>query len=145
MTRKLLVPVDLASEEPLELRFAADLANSTGATVTLLHVIDYVPMLLPVELPGGYPLPQIDIVREAVAKKLERMAASLGRVHARTLIEVGGAATQIIEVAQRDKFDQIIIGSHSRRAVTRIVLGSVADRVAHSAPCPVTIVREPRH
>jgi len=145
MTRKLLVPVDLASEEPLELRFAADLAQTTGASVTLLHVIDYVPMLLPVELPGGYPLPQIDIVREAAAKKLERMAASLGRVQSRTMIEVGGAATQIVEVAQREKFDQIIIGSHSKRAVARLVLGSVADKVAHSAPCPVTIVREPRH
>jgi nucleotide-binding universal stress UspA family protein len=145
MTRKLLVPVDLASEEPPELLFAADLANSTGASVTLLHVIDYVPMLLPVELPGGYPLPQIDIVREAAAKKLERMAANLGRVHARTMIEVGGAATQIVEIAQREKFDQIVIGSHSKKAVARLVLGSVADRVAHSAPCPVTIVREPRH
>ena len=145
MTRKLLVPVDLASEEPLEVRFAAEIAQSTGASITLLHVIDYVPMLLPVELPGGYPLPQIDIVREAAAKKLERMAAMLGRLQVRTMIEVGGAATQIVEIAQRDKFDQIVIGSHSKRAVTRLVLGSVADRVAHSAPCPVTIVREPRH
>lgn len=145
MTRKLLVPVDLAMEEPPEVRFAADIAQSTGASITLLHVIDYVPMLLPVELPGGYPLPQIDIVREAAAKKLERMAAGLGRVKAHTLIEVGGAAAQIVEVAQRDKFDQIVIGSHSKRAVARLVLGSVADRVAHSAPCPVTIVRETRH
>ena len=144
MAHKLLVPVDLALDEPPELRFAADLAQSSGASITLLHVIDYVPMLLPVELPGGYPLPQIDIVREAAAKKLERMAAGLGRV-THTLIEVGGAAAQIVEVAQRDKFDQIVIGSHSRKAMTRLVLGSVADRVAHSAPCPVTIVREPRH
>jgi nucleotide-binding universal stress UspA family protein len=69
------------------------------------------------------------------------MAAKAGHVEVRTMIEVGGAASQIVEAANREKVDQIVIGSHSRRAVTRLILGSVADRVAHSATCPVTIVR----
>lgn len=141
MPTKLLVPVDLTSEDPAEAKFAADLARQTGAKVILLHVIDYVPMLLPVELPGGYPLPQIEVVREAVGQKLARIAAKMGQVATHTMIEVGGAATQIIDVAKREKADQIVIGSHSKKAVARLVLGSVADRVAHTSPCPVTIVR----
>jgi len=104
-------------------------------------VIDYVPTLLPVELPGGYPLPQLDVIRDAVSQKLARIAAKAGHVEVQTLIEVGGAASQIVEAAIREKCDQIVIGSHSKKAVARMVLGSVADRVAHTSSCPVTIVR----
>jgi nucleotide-binding universal stress UspA family protein len=141
MTRKLLVAVDLMNEEPPELKFAVALARESGGTILLVHVIDYVPTLLPVELPGGYPLPQLDVIRDAVSQKLARMAAKAGHVEVRTMIEVGGAAAQIVEAANREKVDQIVIGSHSRRAIARMVLGSVADRVAHTATCPVTIVR----
>jgi nucleotide-binding universal stress UspA family protein len=142
MARKLLVPLDLSSEEPPELMFAADLARALSAEIVLLHVVDYVPTLLPVDLPGGYPLPQIELVSEAAGKKLERIAAKLAPVATRTLIEVGGAAAQIVACARREKADQIVIGSHSHKAIARLVLGSVADRVAHTATCPVTIVRE---
>lgn len=142
MPRKFLVPLDLTSEDPPEIRFAADLARAVGAEVVLLHVIDYVPTLLPVELPGGYPLPQLDIVRDAASQKLARIGAKLGAVPVRAIVEMGGAAAQIVEAARREKADQIIIGSHSHKAIARLVLGSVADRVAHTAGCPVTIVRE---
>jgi nucleotide-binding universal stress UspA family protein len=145
MTRKLLVPLDLASEDPPELKFAADLARALSAEIVLLHVVDYVPTLLPVDLPGGYPLPQLELVNEAAGKKLGRIAARLAPVAARTVIEVGGAANQIVAVANRERVDQIVIGSHSHKAIARLVLGSVADRVAHTAGCPVTIVREAKH
>ena len=52
---------------------------------------------------------------------------------------------EMVDVAKREKVDQIIIGSHSHKAIARLVLGSVADRVAHTATCPVTIVRETKH
>jgi nucleotide-binding universal stress UspA family protein len=145
MARKLLVPLDLSSEEPPELLFAADLARALSAEIVLLHVVDYVPTLLPVDLPGGYPLPQIELVSEAAGKKLGRMVAKLAPIAARSVIEVGGAAAQIVAAAKREKADQIVIGSHSHKAIARLVLGSVADRVAHTASCPVTIVRELKH
>jgi nucleotide-binding universal stress UspA family protein len=145
MARKLLVPLDLATEDPPELQFAADVARAMHAELVLLHVVDYVPTLLPVDLPGGYPLPQIELVSEAAGKKLAKMAANLAPLEVRTLIEVGGAASQIVTVAKREKADQIVIGSHSHKAIARLVLGSVADRVAHTATCPVTIVRALNH
>jgi nucleotide-binding universal stress UspA family protein len=145
MTRRLLVPVDLATEDPPELKFAADLAKATSAEIVVLHVIDYVPTLLPVELPGGYPLPQLDVIENAVGQKMGRMIEKAGLTGVKTLVEVGGAATAIVDVAKREKVDQIIIGSHSHKAIARLVLGSVADRVAHTATCPVTIVRVPAH
>lgn len=141
MSPRLLVPVDLTSEDPHEARFAAGLARALGAEIVLLHVIDYVPVVLPIELPSGQPMPQLHVVREAAQKKLDRIAAGLGFERVRTLVEVGPAAATIVETAAREAADQIVIGSHGRRAVSRWILGSVADRVAHTAACPVTIVR----
>ncbi len=145
MPRKFLVPLDLASETPRELTFAADLAKALDAEVILLHVVDYLPTLLPVEVPGGYPLPQLDIVRGAATTKMQRIAAKAGVPDARTQIETGAAAEQIVAFAKRERVDQIILGSHSHQALARMVLGSVADRVAHTATCPVTIVRDLKH
>jgi nucleotide-binding universal stress UspA family protein len=144
MPGKLLVPVDLSGEKPAALRFAVRLARASSAQILLLHVIDYVPTMLPVEMPAGYLVPQLDVVRAAAEKKLRRIAAKAGYGKLRTLIEVGGAATAIVDVARRAKVEQIVMGSHSQRAVARFVLGSVADRVAHTAACPVTIVRAPK-
>jgi len=145
MAARLLVPLDLSSDDPPELKYAAKLAKAWPAELILLHVVDYVPTLLPVDLPGGYPLPQVDVVSDAAAKKLARIAGRLGPATVRTLVEVGGAAPQIVAIAKREKVDQIVIGSHSHQAIARLVLGSVADRVAHTATCPVTIVRETKH
>jgi nucleotide-binding universal stress UspA family protein len=142
MTRKILVPIDLSTEHPPELAFAAGLAKNGPTQILLLHVIDYVPTLLPVELPGGYPLPQTDLVKDAAKTKLDRVARHVDAPDIRPMVEIGGAATAIVDVARREKVDQIVMGSHRHGAMTRMVLGSVADRVAHTAECPVTIVRE---
>jgi nucleotide-binding universal stress UspA family protein len=144
MLRKILVPVDLTTESPPEAPFALELARAFSAEIVLLHVVDYVPTLLPVELPGGYPLPQLEIVREAASEKLARIAAGLTGVTVRCVVEVGGAAAQIVSFVQRERVDLVVMGSHRHRALTRVILGSVADRVVHTAPCPVTIVRENR-
>ena len=149
MPKKILVAVDLAADlaagRPPEVAFAAELARGLDAEVVLFHAIDYVPTLLPVELPGGYPVPQLELVRDAATTKLAKVAAAMGTAKVTTLVEVGGAATAIVEAAKRLKVDLVVIGSHSHTAVARLVLGSVADRVAHTASCPVTIVREVRH
>ncbi len=145
MATTLLVPLDLSDEKPPELDLALRLGRALSADVLLLHVIDYVPTVMPVELPAGYKPLQIDIVREAAEDKIARIAASTGYQNLRTIVAVGGAAAAIVEIARREKADQIIIGSHSHKAITRLVLGSVADRVAHTATVPVTIVREVKH
>jgi len=144
MTATLLVPVDLSGEKPEELDFAVRSARATNAEILLLHVIDYVPTVLPVEMPAGYIVPQLDVVRTAAEKKMRRIAANADYGKVRTLIEVGGAAAAIVNVARREKVEQIVMGSHSQRAVARFVLGSVADRVVHTAEVPVTVVRGPR-
>jgi nucleotide-binding universal stress UspA family protein len=140
MLAKILVAVDLLNENPPEVAFAAGLAKAFGSELVLVHVVDYVPQMFPVELPGGYPMPAMEIVEEAASKKLARLAREVGAT-ARPVVEVGSAAERIVDVARREGVDHIVIGSHRKGALQRVVLGSVADRVAHTAECPVTIVR----
>ena len=142
MSKKILVPVDLADDHPREITFAADLARMLGAQVILLHVVDYVPTVLPVELPAGYPTPQLDVVRESAERKLAEVAKRFEGLDVVPKVEIGAAAHEIVACAEREEVDQIVVGSHRHGAIARIVLGSVAERVARTAPCPVTIVRE---
>ena len=142
MSKRILVPVDLADDHPRELKFAAELARMLGAQVILLHVVDYVPTVLPVELPAGYPTPQLDVVRESAERKLAEVAKRFEGLDVVTMVEIGAAAHEIVACAEREGVDQIVVGSHRHGAIARIVLGSVAERVARTAPCPVTIVRE---
>ncbi len=142
MSQTLLVAVDLAEDHPLEIAFARDMAERMGAHVLLLHVVDYAPTALPIDLPAGYPAPHVDVFREAADRKLAELASRFGDVPVRTMVEVGGAAAEIVSVARREKVDQVIVGGQRRGRLARMFLGSVAARVAHTAPCPVTIVRE---
>ena len=58
---------------------------------------------------------------------------------------IGSPASEILTVAEMEAAELIIMGSHGRRGLSRLVLGSVAEAVARSAKCPVLIVKSPRH
>lgn len=74
-----------------------------------------------------------DLVEEARAKGLE----------ARACLRHGVAYPEIVALALDERADLIVIGTHGRGGMSRILLGSVADRVVRLAPCPVLTVREP--
>jgi universal stress protein A len=57
---------------------------------------------------------------------------------------IGNPASEILTVAEMEAAELIIMGSHGRRGLSRLVLGSVAEAVAHRAKCPVLIVKCPR-
>jgi nucleotide-binding universal stress UspA family protein len=78
--------------------------------------------------------------REEADENLERTARALGGdVQRRT--EFGDAATEICRVAEDDRFDVIVVGSHGSGFVKRVLMGSVSQHLLHHAPCPVLVVR----
>jgi nucleotide-binding universal stress UspA family protein len=141
MTTTILIPVDLQDEQPAWLPEAARIARSFGARVVLQHVVDYVPTLFPVEMPPDYQMPQIEFVQAAALRRLEKLTATFEGLDVTPVVDVGGAAHEIIARAERDGADHIVLASHNRGVLARMVLGSVAERVVRQAPCPVTIVR----
>jgi nucleotide-binding universal stress UspA family protein len=76
-------------------------------------------------------------------KQMDRLLAraKAGRVRARGLLLEGVAHEQIVRTAKRQRVGLIVIGTHGRTGVARFFLGSVAARVAATAPCPVLTVR----
>jgi nucleotide-binding universal stress UspA family protein len=139
---RILTPVDLSAYSAPLLRSARDVAASFAASIDVLHVIE--PLPLPVPLIGGFTLNDLlmepgERVREAVDALVERAggAPEEMRIH----VKEGHAASMILGVADDEDVDLICIASHGITGLSRVVLGSVTARVVRRAPCPVLTLR----
>ena len=138
---QILVPTDFSPPSGKALDYARDLAHRFGASLHLLHVVNR-PLLaegLAAEaaISSGAALGS-DMVEDAQRRlrKLVPEAASADVVF-------GYAARSIVEHACQLGVDLIVMGSHGRTGIAHVLLGSVAEAVVRTAPCPVLTVREP--
>lgn len=136
---KILVPLDGSTVAEAALPTALDLAKENpGATLTLLRAAEAVTMP-GVDAVGA----QVLAVREAeeyldaVAKRLARD----GRVKVKTSVWYGPPAKSIVEGAEAGKVDLIVMNSHGRTGLGRLVLGSVAESVLRGTRCPILLLR----
>jgi nucleotide-binding universal stress UspA family protein len=143
MTRfhHVLVPVDFEDPSHETLEVAIALALTFDARLTVLHAWD-----LPVYSYAGlsYLPPDVaTVVEEAAEKSLtSAMALATSRVpKAESVLVRGPAAVEILEAAGRLKADLIVMGTHGRRGVSRMLLGSVAEKVVRSSLVPVLTIR----
>lgn len=134
-----LCPVDLSRPARDALHFAAELVQPGGAGITLLHVLE-----LPVSYSGKLPTP--DFHRELDARAaalLERWTSELRTktsVPVTQLTRIGRPGAQVLAALDDDRtFDLVVMGSHGHTGVTRLLLGSVAEKVVRHAPCPVLV------
>lgn len=142
MTEYVLVPHDGSPQAGEALKHA--LEEYPEATITVLHVID------PTDTgySAGAMLPDFsehwyESAKEAAVEVFEA-AEELAADHPgelRCVRELGRPARTIIDYAEDHDIDHIVVGSHGRRGVSRILLGSVAETVARRSPVPVTIIR----
>lgn len=140
MIRHLLLPVDGSPQSVEALRFAA--SEWGDARITLLHVIDPVNGSRASAVPMGSE-EWYDTARER-AEELFTDAREIFPPDAtvETRIEVGRPAATIIDVASEGEVDHVVLGSHGREGIPRMVLGSVAEAVVRRSPVPVTIARK---
>lgn len=147
MYRRILVPVDGSHTSNLGLREAIRLARDQRARIRLIHVLDIFPVLQGFE--GVTPPGDLwDALEDAGRKALKDAAALTAkhRIKAQTIMlkNLGGrVADSIIDEARKWKADVIVMGTHGRRGVSHLVLGSDAEAVVRSAPVPVLLVRPP--
>lgn len=142
LPRTILVPTDFSEFGDAALAYAADLASRIGAKLHLLHVIALPATGMP-EMGVVYSSMNFEAVVDSAKAKLEELA---GRYRDRvaiggTDVEVGDAREAINDVAESVGADLIILGTHGRRGVRRWLIGSVAESVVRSAPCPVLTIR----
>lgn len=142
LPKHILVPTDLSEGAEVALDYACELAAKLDATVNILHVIG-VPALGVPELGVAVTSTVIDQLISENQKAVDALAdARRGRVKiGDVLLRTGDARDVIDETAKEFGIDLIVMGTHGRRGLRRALLGSVAETVVRSAPCPVLTVR----
>lgn len=138
MPDHVLVPFDGTPQSEAALSFAV--GEWPDAAFTLLYVIDPVTAGFTQRALPGSSEAWYENARENARDHLDAARELVGHpVETRT--EVGSPARTIVDVASEETFDHVVLGSHGREGVSRILLGSVAEDVARRSPVPVTIVR----
>jgi universal stress protein A len=141
--RRVLLATDLSHASDVATEWAFDLAHRVGASLVVLSVID--PSEL--RLPGGRFLARVDQVRarrETAAQELVQRGRRSG-VNVTFLVWDGDPAESIVAAAASEGADMVLVGSHGRGAIGRLLLGSVSEYVVRNAPCPVLVARTPPH
>jgi universal stress protein A len=116
-------------------------ACDPAATLTLLHVVEFVP----VEPLSDSLLPAVQIESELLdlaRERLSKLANTLGTPPLQWRVESGNVKTEILRIAREGNFDLIVIGSRERHGLS-ILVNLTEDTVLHAAPCDVLAVRLP--
>ena len=143
--RSILVPIDFSEPAEAALDFAVALAAKLDATVHILNVVDMQGYHF-ADLGASLTSEMIDKIMTGNQTALDRIAnarrgvARIGEV----LLRTGDPRDIIDRVATELKVDLIAMGTHGRRGFKRMMLGSVAEAVVRTAPCPVLTVRPPQ-
>jgi nucleotide-binding universal stress UspA family protein len=142
--RRITYASDFSPASLVALPHALRLAKMAGADLTIVHVLPS-PRALFIE--GGYVPQEVwDQTRADAAKEMDRLlqqAVDAGVRATATIVDGGNALTAdaIVRAAEDAKTDVLVLGTHGRTGITRLVLGSVAARVVATASCPVLTVR----
>jgi len=137
--RSILVPTDFSETSDGALHYAIDMARAFGAQLYLVHV------------PGGtgenfeanFPVGRFETVaRERLSVFLS--PEDITRLRPEYAVRIGTPAEEIVRYADTRDVDLIIMGTHGRSGVAHLLMGSVAEHVVRTAPCPVLLVRGPK-
>jgi nucleotide-binding universal stress UspA family protein len=138
MTRPIiLVPTDFSTASDAALPHAEALARQKSASLLILHVEEP-----PLAYGGGelyYGLP--DPNSERILKMLEEVRPTDQTVAFTHRLTMGDPAGEIVRIAAEEGVEMIVLGTHGRSGMTRMLMGSVAEAVVRRAPCPVLVYR----
>lgn len=144
--KRILVPVDGSPTATAGLREAISLAKSSGANLQLVHVVDHHSVLMLGAEGAIYideALKSLEDAGRRVLRRAEALAAKAG-VKTNALLRetvANPAADEIVDQAKKLRADVIVMGTHGRRGVRRLVMGSDAEQVVRTSPVPVLLVR----
>jgi nucleotide-binding universal stress UspA family protein len=143
MFRHILCATDFSDTAEAAWEAACELARVHQADLVLLHVFADLPPYSYAEAPAPAVSRVWEEQRAWVEQTLEERAAAVeGRgLTVRAVLKTGAPATVIADTAAAEHADLIVIGTHGRTGLNRLLIGSVAERVVRIAPCPVLTVK----
>ena len=140
----ILMPVDGSDVSSHALDEGLKLASALGSGVILMYVVDMTIATMPEAELG---MSNIEVMRKSFVEQGEKVvrvageAAAAKGVRFETVIAEGDVQDEILGMAEEKKVELIIIGTHGRRGLNRLLLGSVAESVSKRAHCPVLLIR----
>lgn len=145
MYRKILVPFDNSSQALSAVQHAIKLALVSRATVTLVHVVQDVPVFSDERTEDRIGIDRNAIVNESKAKAqamLDRLKKSLSEhdVKLDTAVVVGNPSREVCKKAKIEGYDVIVMGSRGLGKIPGLLMGSVSNRVCRNASCPVIVI-----
>jgi nucleotide-binding universal stress UspA family protein len=148
--KKVLVATDFSEPSDAALTYGRQVASTFGATLVVVHVAENT---LIRGFGGGDGFVVVDpelqrSVEAAARRRLESLISDEGREQldaAAVVLTSNAPAHAITEYAKETAVDLIVLGTHGRGGVAQLLMGSVAEQVVRTAPCPVLTVRHPEH
>ncbi len=144
--KHVLVATDFSKPSEVALEYGRHFARAFGAALHVLHVAENVMARFAAD---AYPMVLPELQRDLELAAGQRLEATLTEDDRRTLHLVpvvrtsAAPAAAIVDYARETGIDLIILGTHGRGAMAHLFVGSVAERVVRSAPCPVLTVHHP--
>jgi nucleotide-binding universal stress UspA family protein len=137
--RTILHPTDFSEPSQLAFKLASSLAGDYGARLIITHVVE---QPIPVAAEGVMMVPVV-IDPEPLRERLEQMRPEDTKVPVEHRLLEGNPAMEILGVIRDAQCDLVVMGTHGRGGVTRLLMGSVAEQVVRRASCPVLIAKAP--
>lgn len=144
--KKILVAMDFSEPSQVALDYGRDLARSYGGALYVLHVSDDVRWRYSLDMSPVLLTSVQDDLEITARARLEALLTDDDRqlqVHAEVRTSPAVAET-IVDYAKEEAIDLIVMGTHGRGVMSRLLMGSVAERVVRTAPCPVLTVHHPQ-
>ncbi len=142
---RIVVPTDFSTCAEEAWALARRIAGAHGSELVLVHVLVETPLYSEGPFTMDRARQVYDAARQWAAGAIEQWAAKAREegLKARVVLRAGVPHKEIATLATDERADLIVIGTHGRGGIDRVLLGSVAERVVRVAPCPVLTVREP--
>ena len=145
--KKILFPTDFSEGSSYALKYAVDMVKHYGAKLYLVHVI------YDIAKTSGWYVPHVSMdemykdIEKGAKKELEKFGNEeiRGLKDIERVVLTGVPHDEILKFTKDNKIELIVMGSHGKKGIDRILFGSTASQVVRFAPCPVLTVRLPMH
>jgi universal stress protein A len=135
----ILHPTDFSERSEAALHLACALARDYVARLVVLHVATQPPLVYG----EGMLPPDADEYLAYAKEQLDQLQVPTDNVRAERRLETGDPATEVLRVAKQIKADLIVIGTHGRTGLNRLLMGSTAEQIVRRASCPVLTLKTP--
>jgi nucleotide-binding universal stress UspA family protein len=143
-TRRIVHPTDFSPASGKAFKKAIELAKDNKAALAIVHVLPTLPLVADAYMAASAYNAMLSAQRRQAEKSMDRTVEQARKAGVKAdglIIDTGPMAETIVRFAKRQRADLIVMGTHGRGALAKVVLGSVAERVISQAACPVVTVR----